>query len=337
MALQAGARALGARERPLADQIGAFWDRWGAASLEFDLSAGSAIIEGLYRGDPWLWRKRQKADPSLRRLSAMVDHRISPKRLYHAVCTYLIVHEAGGVSRWKQLTVSHFHAVAGLLSETARDLLDRAERELLGVESLRIAARQHRIRGRGGRRPKPTQLKHLEQLTKSPLPPPAEVDMPAVLDAVPLEKRRELGLALLERGSDLVRIGAVVVRQLLERQLNVLVIDDEASARATARYWLEDAGQLVTTVASAAEALAISSRFDVAVVDVRLGTREDGIDVGRRLLEEKRVSHVLLVTGFRETWDAARAEHVGPLLDRADLPGALFEALAKIAFEATAL
>jgi CheY-like chemotaxis protein len=334
MALSAGTGPSAARERPLADQIGLFWSRWGVASLEFDLSAGAAIIDGLYHGDPKLWRKRQKSDPSFRRLSALVGNRISAKRLYHAVCTYLIAQHAGGVSRWKQLTVSHFHAVAGLPAETACELLDRAERELLSVESLRLTARQHRTRGCGGRRPKPTELKHLEQLTRSPLPPPTEVDVPMVLDALSPEKRRELGVALLERGSDLLRIGSKVVRQASARQLNVLVVDDEASARATARYWLEDAGHLVTIVASAAEAFAMSAAFDVAVVDVRLGTREDGIEVGRRLLDERRAFNVLLVTGFRETWDVARAQNVGPLLDRADLPGALFEALARIAFDA---
>jgi hypothetical protein len=96
------------------------------------------------------------------------------------------------------------------------------------------------------------------------------------------------------------------------------------------------ADELPDDRASAEEADAISTSFDVALVDVRLGTREDGIEVGRRMLAEKRASRVLLVTGFRETWDVARAQDVGPLLDRADLPGALFEALAKIAFEAGA-
>jgi hypothetical protein len=66
------------KEGPLADQIGGFWAKWGAANLQFDLSAGAAIINGLYRGDLNVWRKRQKRDPSFRRLSAMVGHRVSP-------------------------------------------------------------------------------------------------------------------------------------------------------------------------------------------------------------------------------------------------------------------
>jgi signal transduction histidine kinase/CheY-like chemotaxis protein len=81
----------------------------------------------------------------------------------------------------------------------------------------------------------------------------------------------------------------------------VLLVEDDALVRATARRILERAGHHVTECASAAEAIATSAReptpFDLLLSDVVMPGMH-GADLARRLLADGRVLRVLLMSGY---------------------------------------
>src|SRR5580698_3144898 len=82
--------------------------------------------------------------------------------------------------------------------------------------------------------------------------------------------------------------------------LNLLVIDDEPSLRRTLRTALESMGHVVSEAANVSQALEVvlHNRFDLAFLDLRLGT-ENGLDLLPRLLfaTDHRL-HVVIVTAF---------------------------------------
>jgi len=85
-----------------------------------------------------------------------------------------------------------------------------------------------------------------------------------------------------------------------KESLNLLVIDDEPSLRRTLRTALESMGHRVSEATNVAQALEIvlHHRFDLAFLDLRLGT-ENGLDLLPRLLyaTDHRL-HVVIVTAF---------------------------------------
>ncbi|HEV3386635.1 MAG TPA: sigma-54 dependent transcriptional regulator [Gemmata sp.] len=87
---------------------------------------------------------------------------------------------------------------------------------------------------------------------------------------------------------------------LSKDSLNLLVIDDEPSLRRTLRTALESMGHVVSEAANVSQALEIvlHHRFDLAFLDLRLGT-ENGLDLLPRLLfaTDHRL-HVVIVTAF---------------------------------------
>jgi len=80
---------------------------------------------------------------------------------------------------------------------------------------------------------------------------------------------------------------------------NLLVIDDETSLRRTLRTALESMGHRVTEAANSSQALESlrQSRFDLAFLDLRLGT-ERGLEVLPELLRVSPHLHVVIITAF---------------------------------------
>jgi NtrC-family two-component system response regulator AlgB len=79
--------------------------------------------------------------------------------------------------------------------------------------------------------------------------------------------------------------------------LNLLVIDDEASLRRTLRTALESMGHTVTEAANKAQTLEAlrRSRFDLAFLDLRLGT-EKGLELLPEMLRVVPGLHVVIIT-----------------------------------------
>jgi len=95
--------------------------------------------------------------------------------------------------------------------------------------------------------------------------------------------------------------------------LNLLVIDDEPSLRRTLRTALESMGHRVSEAMNVAQSLenVLHHRFDLAFLDLRLGT-ENGLDLLPKLLyaTDHRL-HVVIVTAFASFDSAVEALRKG--------------------------
>jgi two-component system, NtrC family, response regulator AlgB len=81
--------------------------------------------------------------------------------------------------------------------------------------------------------------------------------------------------------------------------LNVLVVDDEINIRKTLAYCLESEGHKVVAVSNPSDARAESMRrsFDMAFVDLRLGT-ESGLDLIPELLASSPWMKIVVITAY---------------------------------------
>jgi NtrC-family two-component system response regulator AlgB len=91
-------------------------------------------------------------------------------------------------------------------------------------------------------------------------------------------------------------------------ELRVLVVDDEPNIRATLGLCLETIGCTVHRASGAAEALAAatSKPFDLAFVDLRLGS-DDGISLTRALLHARPRLYAVLITAYASIDTAVEA------------------------------
>lgn len=97
--------------------------------------------------------------------------------------------------------------------------------------------------------------------------------------------------------------------------LRILVVDDHPSSLVLTCELLEDAelGPLESAGAdspAAARALVAQERFDVALVDFQLGL-DDGLSLGRELLQGQPAPVVLLLTGWPDPALADRVADAG--------------------------
>jgi two-component system, NtrC family, response regulator AlgB len=94
--------------------------------------------------------------------------------------------------------------------------------------------------------------------------------------------------------------------------LNVLVVDDEANIRKTLCLFLESHNHGVVSVGSFREAVSEASRrsFDVALVDIRLGT-EDGLDLIPVLLASSPWLKIIVITAYASIESAVEAMRRG--------------------------
>jgi DNA-binding NtrC family response regulator len=94
--------------------------------------------------------------------------------------------------------------------------------------------------------------------------------------------------------------------------LNVLVVDDEANIRKTVTMCLESKGHHVTAVGRSRDALdqAAMKRFDLAFVDLRLGT-EAGLDLIPQLIAARPGLKVVVITAHASIDTAVEAVRRG--------------------------
>lgn len=97
--------------------------------------------------------------------------------------------------------------------------------------------------------------------------------------------------------------------------IRILIVEDDFLVAAEAESALSEAGfEIVGVVPSAEEALVVVSeqRPDLAVIDIRLAGRQDGISAARHLLEKHQVRCVF-ATAHSDPHTRARAEPAKPL------------------------
>jgi NtrC-family two-component system response regulator AlgB len=94
--------------------------------------------------------------------------------------------------------------------------------------------------------------------------------------------------------------------------LSVLVVDDERHIRSTLRACIEGEGHAVTTVDSAGHALAAAEEdsFDIALLDLRLGTKS-GLDLLPALLGRMPWLKVIVITAYATIESVVEAMRLG--------------------------
>ena len=118
------------------------------------------------------------------------------------------------------------------------------------------------------------------------------------------------------------------------KPLSVLVVDDEPSIRRSLTVCLELEGHVVAAAATTEEALSLASRqaFDLAFVDLRLGTRS-GLDLVPELLRLRQDTKVVVITAFASVETAVEAMRRGAwdYLPKPFEPSQVVAAAAKVA------
>ncbi len=96
--------------------------------------------------------------------------------------------------------------------------------------------------------------------------------------------------------------------------LDVLIIDDEPSIRKMLAMWLDTAGHRVQTASSPKDALALASKiaFDIAFLDLRLGT-DSGLELIPDLLKICPWLHIVVITAFASIDTAVDAVKKGAM------------------------
>jgi len=94
--------------------------------------------------------------------------------------------------------------------------------------------------------------------------------------------------------------------------MNILVIDDEANIRKTVKMYLKSSGHTCSVAGSLEEALQCSGkdRFDVALLDLRLGT-DNGLDLISSLLGDNPELKIVVMTAYSSVDTAVSAMKLG--------------------------
>lgn len=98
----------------------------------------------------------------------------------------------------------------------------------------------------------------------------------------------------------------------VERQVRILVVDDEASVRKSLGGWLEEEGYSVGLAASAKEALEALARddWDIYLVDIKM-PGIDGLELQRRLRDAQPEATVIIMTAYASVETAVEAMKQG--------------------------
>lgn len=97
------------------------------------------------------------------------------------------------------------------------------------------------------------------------------------------------------------------------RRLDILLVEDNADARATLQMLLELEGHRVRTAGTGAEAVQQATPpLDVALIDIGLPD-VDGYDVARRIraTAHGKSAYLIALTGYGQAEDRRRAEEAG--------------------------
>jgi len=111
---------------------------------------------------------------------------------------------------------------------------------------------------------------------------------------------------------------------------SILVVDDEDNFLILLHWFLSQRGYDVTTASNADEALGLTSNrsFDVALLDVRLGT-EDGVALLEQLLQRVPELKVIMMTAYptvgsiKQAFDKGAVRYLTKPVDLPDLAAAI--------------
>ena len=117
----------------------------------------------------------------------------------------------------------------------------------------------------------------------------------------------------------------------------ILIVDDEPNIRLTFRTALETCGYAVREATSADEAVAAfaTERFDLAILDLRLG-EGSGLDVLARLRKDAVLTPCVMVTAYGNVRNAVEAMKLGAIdfLEKPIEPNALRGIVAEVLAQA---
>ncbi len=94
----------------------------------------------------------------------------------------------------------------------------------------------------------------------------------------------------------------------------ILIVEDEAFAVMSLKYYLEELGFSCATAATEAEALSVYFSFspDFVLMDVSLADGSDGISAAEKILQKARVP-ICFMTGYSDDITISRAENLNPV------------------------
>lgn len=206
-----------------------------AATLEFALEIGRAVIETLYQGRLTEWRGRGRKEIGLRQLAAHPNLSISASTLYRSIAIYELCERVGHCGSLRHLGVSHLRALLAAPEAEQTALLQRAELEKWSVARLEREVDKGQGReSRGGRPRSPEYVKSIRRMNQ--LVAPRALDGLDEADNLSPAEAREL-LAMV--GSLRERI-ALIERMLVR----------SARERSKATQTLASASEGVTVVAA---------------------------------------------------------------------------------------
>ena len=127
--------------------------------IERVLGIGELILNEFFGSDSEVWRdRRRNKGNSIRRLAEREDCPFSRSALNEAVAVYVAIQESPCVRTYGHITASHVAAVLPLPRDERESLLKIADRDRLGVRSLRAKVVELR-RESGERRGRPRSMR----------------------------------------------------------------------------------------------------------------------------------------------------------------------------------
>jgi hypothetical protein len=138
-----------------------------AATLEFALEIGRAVIETLYQGRLNEWRSRGRKEIGLRQLATHPNLSISASTLYRSIAIYELCERVGRCGPLRHLGVSHLRAVLAAPEDKQTALIKRAEEEKWSVSRLESEVDKEQARAsRGGRPRSPEYVKSIRRMNQ---------------------------------------------------------------------------------------------------------------------------------------------------------------------------
>jgi hypothetical protein len=141
--------------------------RIAEASASHRAEIGGIVVEHLHGGNLEVWRRRNKKDPSLRKLASQLRDVINARALYASLCVYEMHQRHASNPYVRTLGVRALVALSSASIEEQRALLTKAEHERLTGKQLEALASLLPKRSRGGRRARPRIVKALDSALRA--------------------------------------------------------------------------------------------------------------------------------------------------------------------------
>ena len=137
-----------------------------AATLEFALEIGRAVIETLYDGRVGGWRGRAPKETGLRQLAAHPALCISASTLYRSLAVFELCERLNCADSLRHLGISHLRAVLSAPESEQASLVTAAETEGWSVAQLEraVSERSRPTQHRGGRPRSPAYVRSIRRM-----------------------------------------------------------------------------------------------------------------------------------------------------------------------------